>query len=124
MSKTKVLLVDDEVDFATTLAERLQIRDYEAAAVCCPDEALESVKNDPPDVVLLDLKMPGTDGVEVLKKIKQISPASEVILLTGHGSEQSAAEWAAVGAFDYAIKPADIDSIVKKLERAMEKRLK
>jgi DNA-binding NtrC family response regulator len=124
MSKVKVLLVDDEVDFASTLGERLQIRGYEATAVYCADDAFESVKNDPPDVVLLDLRMPGLDGIEVLKKIKQISPSSEVILLTGHGSEQCASEWAALGAADYAIKPAEIHSLVAKIEKAKEKRSK
>jgi DNA-binding NtrC family response regulator len=124
MLKVNVLLVDDEVEFASTLAERLQIRGYEAKAVFCAEEALDKVRSAPPDVVLLDLKMPGMNGVEVLKRIKKISPSTEVILLTGHGSEQCAAEWAADGAADYAIKPSEIETLVAKIDRAYEKRLK
>jgi DNA-binding NtrC family response regulator len=124
MSKVKVLLVDDEVEFASTLAERLQIRGYEAKAVFCAESALDMVRSEPPDVVLLDLKMPGMNGVEVLRTIKKLSPSCQVILLTGHGSEQSAAEWAADGAADYAIKPSEIETLVAKIDRANEKRLK
>jgi len=124
MSKVKVLLVDDEVEFAATLAERLQIRGYDAKSVYCAEDAFITAESDPPDVVLLDLKMPGMNGIEVLKKLKQISPSTEVILLTGHGSEQCASEWAASGATDYAIKPVEIDALTAKIERAKAKGLR
>lgn len=124
MSSIKVLLVDDEVEFAATLAERLEIRGYSAKAVFCAEDAFKEAKSDPPDVVLLDLRMPGTNGIEVLKTLKKISPSTAAILLTGHGSEQCAPEWFVSGAVDYAIKPVDIEVLMSKIDSANEGRRK
>ena len=124
MARAKVLLVDDEVEFASTLAERLNIRGYDTSAVYSADVVLEKVRSDMPDVVILDLKMPGTSGLDILKAIKQFNNAIEVILLTGHGSEQCTAECASGGAFDYIMKPVEIDSLTAKIDMALGKKQK
>lgn len=121
MSKVKVLVVDDEVEFATTLAERLNIRGYETTACFCTEDALALIHaNDFPDVVLLDLKMPRMDGMETLKEIKNYNPAIEVIMLTGHGAGIPLAgiDRGKYGAFDCVIKPADINELVSIINQA------
>ncbi len=122
MSYTKVLLVDDEVEFASALAERLQLRNYDAKAISNALEALASIYSDPPDVVVLDLKIPGMDGIEILKTIKQFDPSIEVIILTGHGAVESVEEGIKRGAFEYIMKPIDIGELVAKIERAKKRR--
>jgi DNA-binding response OmpR family regulator len=121
MPHTKVLIVDDEEDFASTLSERLQIRGYDSIAVFCAEDAVLIAKSSPPDVVLLDLKMPGISGIEVLKAIKQINPSIEVIMLTGHGAEQGGAEGLANGASAYIMKPIDIEKLVDTIDKAKQK---
>lgn len=122
MSRTIVLIVDDEKEFASALAERLQIRDYGATAVYSADEAFSAIRNNPPDVVLLDLRMPGVSGIEALKMIKQSHPTIEVIILSGLTSEKSASEGLLSGAFDYVIKPVEIDDLVIKIDQAKDKK--
>jgi len=122
MARTKVLIVDDEKEFASTLAERLQIRDYEAAAAYSAEEAFASIRSDPPDVVLMDLKMPGVSGIEALKIIKGSHPTIEIIILSGLGSKKSASEGILTGAFDYVIKPVEIDDLVIKIDQAKNKK--
>lgn len=121
MSNVKVLVVDDEVEFATTLAERLSIRGFEANAVFCTEDALALIhaKNFP-DVVLLDLKMPHMDGMETLREIKKFNPDIEVIILTGHGAgvPLTGIDRGKHGAFDCVIKPADINELVSKIKQA------
>jgi DNA-binding NtrC family response regulator len=112
MSRTKVLIVDDEEEFASALAERLQIRDYEAAAVFTADEACSVISNNPPDVVLLDLRMPGMDGLSALKTIKNIHPKIEVIIVTGLATEENRSEALRSGAFNYVTKPIEIDDLI------------
>lgn len=121
MSHSKVLLVDDEVEFASALSERLRLRNYDARAVYRAEDALPAVKDDKPEVVLLDLKMPVMDGIEILKAIKQFDPAIEVIILTGHGEAESADEGMKTGAFDYVMKPVDIAELITKIEQAKKK---
>ncbi len=122
MSRTKVLVVDDEAEFASVLAERLQLRNYDAKAVYSAEEGFEAIRNDPPDVVLLDLKMPGMNGIEALKTIKASYPMIEVVILTGLGSEKSAEEGTFNGAFDYVIKPVEIEDLVIKIDQAKNKK--
>ena len=118
---SKVLLVDDEKEFVLTLSERLQIRDIGTAVVYDGKSALDLVHNNAPEVMIIDLKMPLIDGVEVLKKTKQILPEIEVIVLTGHGSEHDKKKCMALGAFAYMQKPVDINLLSQSLNKAIEK---
>lgn len=122
MSQTKVLLVDDEAEFASALAERLRLRNYDSKAVFNAEDALAIVQSSSPDVVLLDFRMPGMDGIEVLKVIKQIDSTIEVIMLTGHGDTQSVEEGMKSGAFEYMMKPVDIGELLIKIDKAKKKR--
>ncbi len=118
MVQTKVLIVDDEMEFASTLAERLQIRGYNAKSVYCAEDAISFSRNDPPDVMLLDLRMPGTSGIEALKTIKQFNPSIQVIMLTGLGASEESTEGMESGAFDCIMKPVDIENLVVKIDNA------
>lgn len=123
MREVKVLIVDDELDFATTLAERLRLRGIEAHAVSGADEAMARIQGGSrPDVVLLDLKMPGIDGLATLNLIKQADPTIEAILLTGHGSTSAAIEGMRRGLFDYLMKPVDIGELAQKVRKAAARR--
>lgn len=122
MSQTKVLLVDDEVEFASALAERLQLRNYDVKTANNALEALGLVYKDRPDVIILDLKIPGMDGIEALKTIKKFDPGIEVIMLTGHGDVQSVEEGMRSGAFEYIMKPVDIGELTSKIDKAQKKR--
>jgi DNA-binding response OmpR family regulator len=115
----KILLVDDEVDLTTTLVERLDIRGFEATAVQTGDEALEEIRNGSYDVVVLDIKLKGEDGVDVMKKIRSIRANLPVVLLTGHMSKESSEAGLRAGAIDYIIKPIDIESLIVKLREAV-----
>ena len=123
MKGIRVLLVDDEEDFRVTLAKRLQKRELEVVAVESGRQALEAVKGQPPDVVVLDVKMPGMDGLETLRELKQINPLIEVIMLTGHASVESGIEGMRLGAFDYLMKPCDINDLVLKIGDAYQRKL-
>ncbi len=119
MDKVRVLIVDDEVDFAATLAERLRLRDFDARAASGADEALVRIRGGfAPQVVLLDLKMPGIDGLATLTLLRQEAPPFEAILLTGHGSATAAVEGMQRGLFDYLMKPVDIGELVEKIRSA------
>jgi DNA-binding NtrC family response regulator len=121
MPKAKVLLVDDEVEFVSALAERLRLRGYDARAISRAEDALAIIRSDPPDVVLLDFKMPGMDGIEILKLIKEMHPSVEVIMVTGHGDTQSREEVMNSGAFEYIMKPIDIGELILKINKSKEK---
>lgn len=117
MSK-KFLLVDDERDFVQTLAERLETRGLEAATAFTGEAAMAIVAADKPAVVVLDQKLPGMDGLEILRRIKLLGYSPEVIMLTGHGSEQNKQRALALGAFAYLHKPVDINKLVQILKEA------
>ena len=118
---SKVLLVDDEREFAQTLSERLMMRDMGSAVVYDGESALSLVSDDEPEVMVLDLKMPGIDGIEVLRRVKKEHPNIEVIILTGHGSDKDREICMALGAFAYLHKPVDIDVLSETLRAANEK---
>jgi len=115
---SKVLLVDDEREFIETLSERLQIRDMGAAVAFDAKSAMDVVAQDEPDVMIIDLKMPGINGMEMLQRIKQTRPNIEVIVLTGHGSKDDQEQCMAMGAFAYLQKPVDIDELGDILNKA------
>jgi CheY-like chemotaxis protein/cytidylate kinase len=117
----KILLVDDEREFVHTLSERLQARNLEAAVVYNGEEALSFVASDEPEVMVLDLKMPGIDGIEVLRRVKHDHPKVEVIILTGHGSKKEEDQARQLGAFAYLRKPVDIDLLTKTMKEAYRK---
>ncbi len=120
---TRVLLVDDEVDFVDALSKRLIQRELEVFVAYAGDEALETIPKEPnPDVVILDMKMPGMDGIETLKVIKSKWPLIEVIMLTAFGTVESAIEGLHLGAFDYLMQPCDIELLVSKVKEAKKKK--
>ena len=118
---SKVLLVDDEREFVKTLSERLMLRDLGSAVVYDGETALDIVKDDEPEVMILDLKMPGIDGIEVLRQVKGSRPNIEVIILTGHGSDQDKKICMDLGAFAYLNKPVDINVLSSALKDAYAK---
>ncbi len=118
---SRILLVDDEQEFVRTLSERLALRDMGSAVVHDGESALRLISQDEPDMMVLDLKMPGQSGIEVLKKVKQSHPAIEVIILTGHGTEEDKKQCMELGAFDYLHKPVDIKKLSEVIKRADEK---
>jgi DNA-binding response OmpR family regulator len=118
MSQLKVLLVDDEQEFVTTLAERLELRGMHVKIATDGEMALGLVETDPPQVVVLDVMMPGLSGMEVLERIKAVESRIQVILLTGHGGTKDGIKGMQLGAFDYLIKPVDIDELIEKLNEA------
>ena len=117
----KVLLVDDEREFVQTLSERLLMREIGSAVVYDGQQALSFVKDEEPEVMVLDLKMPGIDGIEVLRRLKKDHPAIEVIILTGHGSEQDREMCLQLGAFAYLKKPVDIEELSQTMREAYDK---
>lgn len=122
MEQIKLLLVDDETEFVKTLSERLKMRDLDSEIALNGEEALEIVGKEPPDVMVLDLKMPGIDGMEVLRVIKKAHPKVQVIMLTGHGSEKDEKEARRLGAFDYLQKPVGMDKLVKVVKEAYKEK--
>jgi two-component system, OmpR family, response regulator CpxR len=118
---SKVLLVDDEREFVQTLSERLLMREMGSVVAYDGESALTMVNEDEPEVMILDLKMPGIDGIEVLRRVKETRPEIEVIILTGHGSEADRETCMKLGAFAYLQKPADIEVLSDTLKRANEK---
>ncbi|MEW5746521.1 MAG: response regulator [Nitrospirota bacterium] len=122
MNPIKVLLVDDEVEFVSALAERLQLRNYDAKAVYCAEDAFALIKSDPPDVVLVDLRMPGMGGLEIRDTIRQFDPGIEVILLTGHGAVDEHGAGMKEVPFEYLLKPVDLNDLMEKIGSAAERR--
>ncbi len=116
--KIKVLLVDDEKDFIESLSERLKIRDFDVATSLGGDEALELVRTEDFDVIVLDVLMPGKDGIETLREIKTIKPLLHVIMLTGNATVETAIEGMKIGAYDYLMKPTETEDLVEKIHRA------
>ena len=122
MDGLNVLLVDDEVEFLETLEKRLKKRKLNVKSVHSGEEALKWLEQGPMDVVVLDVKMPGMDGIQVLREIKKNYPLVEVIMLTGHASTEVAVEGMELGAFDYLMKPMAIDDLLYKIQDAYKKK--
>jgi len=116
-------MVDDEAEFLETLIKRLKKRGLEVSGVKNGQEALKVLHERSFDVVILDVKMPGMDGIEVLRHIKEEFPNVEVIMLTGHANVEVAIQGMELGAFDYLMKPMDIDELVFKVEDAHKKKI-
>lgn len=117
-TSSKIMLVDDEKDFVEMLSLRLKENEENVITAYNGQECLDTLEKTPVDVIILDVKMPGMDGIETLKKIKKQHPLVEVIMLTGHGTIQSAVEGMKLGAFDFLLKPADFKELTEKLDRA------
>jgi DNA-binding response OmpR family regulator len=124
MKSVKLLLVDDEAEFVETMKARLALRDLDARVARDGEEALAAVETEEPDVIVLDLKMPGIDGIEVLRRVKQAYPNVEVIILTGHGSKKDEETARSLGAFGYLQKPVDLDTLVPQITGAFRRRMK
>jgi len=123
MSIANVLLVDDEVDFVKTFSERLVLRDLDILKAFSGEKALQVLEqNKNVEVVILDVKMPGVDGIEALAEIRKRFPLVEVIMLTGHSDVKSAIDGMKQGAFDYLMKPCDMDQIIAKVTEAAKKK--
>jgi DNA-binding NtrC family response regulator len=122
MIGSKILLVDDEVVFSRNMAKLLGNRGYVVTAVNSGDAAIQMLEEKDFDVVVLDLKMPGMDGITTLKEIKKLGLFTETLILTGHGSIDTALEAIKLGAYDYLTKPCEIDELVGKIEGAWEKK--
>lgn len=121
--KIKILLVDDEHEFVNTLSERIQMRELGADVALNGEQALEFVSNEVPDVMVLDLRMPGIDGMEVLRRVKKQYPNVQVIILTGHGTDKDEEEARRLGAFDYLQKPVEVDTLVSKIRKAYKQQI-
>ncbi len=122
MESFKVLFVDDETEFLDTLVKRMKRRSVEATGVGSGLEALDFLDNNSVDVVVLDVKMPGMDGIEALREIKRRHPLTEVIMLTGHANVEVAIQGMELGAFDYLMKPMEIDELLYKVQDAFKKK--
>lgn len=120
MDEIRILLVDDEVEFVSTLAERLALRGFIPRTANDGEEALREVAAEIPQMVILDLMMPGLSGLETLKQIKAVDAHIPVILLTGHGSTREGIEGMLLGAFDFLMKPLDIDGLIEKIREAVK----
>ena len=122
MIGAKILLVDDETVFTQNMAKLLTSRGYVVTAVNSGDAAIQELEQKDFDVVVLDLKMPGMDGITTLKEIKKLGLFTETLILTGHGSIDTALEAIKIGAYDYLTKPCEIDELVGKIEGAWERK--
>jgi DNA-binding NtrC family response regulator len=120
MPKPRILIVDDEERFVKTLTKRLTERGLDVFGVYSGKGAIEEVRNNPYDVVILDVRMPGLDGIETLRELKKIDPGIEVLMLTGHASVDSAVEGMRLGAHEYLMKPCDIEELMEKIDAAYE----
>ena len=120
--KPRVLIVDDEEEFVEALSERLTIRDYDVTTCLSGEAALEKVNGYNFDVVILDVAMPGMDGIETLREIKKIKPLTEVIMLTGRATVESGIEGMKLGALDYLMKPCDTELLISKINMAHERK--
>ena len=119
MKTWKILLVDDEEEFVTALAERLELRGFEASIATSGGDALKRIDADEPDLVVLDVLMPGLGGLDVLDQIRKTDPQIKVILLTGRGSAEEDDRAVPLDAFDYLIKPVNIDDLIQKMRDAL-----
>jgi len=118
MTKKRILIVDDEIDLLETVVKRLQKRHINASGLPDGEKALAYLRDNPIDVVVLDVKMPGKNGLEILEEIKNTYPSIEVIMITGHASIRSGKQGMSLGAFDYMMKPVGIDELLEKIRQA------
>jgi DNA-binding response OmpR family regulator len=118
MAEDRILLIDDEAQFVAATAKRLRRRGFSVLEAASGPEGLRLLGEAPVDVVVLDVGMPGMDGIQVLREIRMRFPAVVVIMLTGHADMEAAISGMAMGAFDYLMKPADLDDLVRKLREA------
>ena len=118
MKKADILLVDDEIVFTTNMSRLLTSRGYQVTPVQNGEEALAALKEKPFDVMVLDLKMPMMDGIMTLQEMKKLNLLTEVLILTGHGSMDTAFQAIEMGAYDYVTKPCEIAELVSKIEAA------
>ncbi len=121
--EAKVLLVDDEQDFLETLSNRLEMRGLKVSAVTSGEQAISEAKQQDYDAIVVDLSMPGIDGLETLKRIKADNPNAEIIMLTGHGSIQSGVEAMKLGAGDFLQKPVELSQLMDKISEAKGKKM-
>jgi len=124
MGPFRIMVVDDEEDFLETIVKRLRRRRVDVTGVESGLEALRKLEEEPFDVVILDVKMPDMDGIDVLERIKKRWPRVEVIMLTGHASVESGIQGLQHGAFDYVMKPAELDDLMEKVRRAHQRKLR
>ena len=120
MDPIPVLIVDDEGQFVDAVVERLRLRGFAAEGVTSGHDAMELLNKKPFDVVLLDMRMPGLSGLEVLSKAREKWPGMQVVLLTGHGSPEDVQEGMRLGAFEYMMKPVNIDALIGTIRAASE----
>ncbi len=120
--KIRVLLVDDEEQFVEVLSQRLVTRDFEVLTALSGDEALAILEKTDIDVVILDVMMPGRDGISTLKEVKIIKPLTEVVMLTGNTTVDTAITGMKLGAFDYLLKPTDTAILIEKLDKAFQRK--
>lgn len=120
--RIRVLLVDDEEGYVNVLSNRLSKRNIDATKTCSGQEAIQALRRGDFQVAVLDLKMEDMDGIEVLKIFKKMDPRMEVIMLTGHGSEQAARDGMEYGAYDYLSKPCELQELLTKIRQAARKR--
>ena len=120
--RTRILIVDDEKDFVETLSERLTMRDYAVTISFSGEDAVDKVKSYNFDVVILDVSMPGMSGVEALREIKNLKPLTEVIMLTGHATVNTAIDGMKLGALDYLMKPCETEDLVAKINMAQKRK--
>lgn len=120
MEDIRILLVDDEEEFVQALSERLNLRDLSSQTAFDGEQAMRFVGDSAPHIMVLDLKMPGTSGLEVLRLVKKRYPDIQVIILTGHGNDLDEAEARSIGIFDYLRKPVDIEVLVGRIRAAYQ----
>ena len=122
-TEAKVLLVDDEQEFLETLSSRLELRGLKVSAVTSGEQAITEAKQQDFDAIIVDLSMPGIDGLETLKRIKADNPNAEIIMLTGHASVQSGIEAMKLGAGDFLQKPVELSELMEKIGEAKDKKM-
>lgn len=121
--RARILLVDDEEDFLQTLSDRLKIRGLQVSTASSGEDAVSKVEKHEYDAIVVDLSMPGIDGMETIERIKAISPAAEVIMLTGHGTVESGVKAMKTGAGDFLQKPVAIHTLLEKIGEAKSRRM-
>lgn len=123
MNAPRILIVDDEVVFANNIIKLLSKRGYDAVAANDGESAIRIIDKKEFDVIILDIIMPGMDGITTLKEIKKKGTLAEVVILTGHGSVEAGLEGMQLGAFDFIMKPVTIDDLIEKVNQAYQRKL-